>query len=195
MNDEIREQLSALADDELSEMERPLLLGRVQRDMTLRECLGRYQLIGEVMRGTGASVGTSIAQRVQNALTDDAPLMASQSAAQQESRPERERRRTGQQDVWWKPLAGLAVAASVALVAVLAVTTERNNEPGTSVIAVTHTTPKATLVSDAREARWDRIEPQVEKRLSDYLVNHSEYAASRGVQGVMPYARVVSDTH
>ena len=195
MNDEIREQLSALADDELNEMERPLLLGRVQRDTALRECLGRYQLIGEVMRGTGASVGTSIAQRVQNALTDDAPLVASQSAAQQESRPERERRRPGQQDVWWKPLAGLAVAASVALVAVLAVTTERNNGSGTSVIAVTHTTPKATLVSDAREARWDRIEPQVEKRLSDYLVNHSEYAASRGVQGVMPYARVVSDTH
>ncbi len=121
--------------------------------------------------------------------------MASQSAAQQESRPERGRRRPGQQDVWWKPLAGLAVAASVALVAVLAVTTERNNGSGTSVIAVTHTAPKATLVSDAREARWDRIEPQVEKRLSDYLVNHSEYAASRGVQGVMPYARVVSDTH
>jgi len=179
MSDEIREQLSALADDELNELERPLLLGRMQRDTSLRECLGRYQLIGEVMRGAGASAGMGIARRVQDALADDAPAMMSQTS----------------QHNWWKPLAGLAVAASVALVAVLAVTTERSGEAGVPMVAVTATAPKATLVSDTREPHWDRIEPQVEKRLSGYLVNHSEYAASRGVQGVMPYARVVSDTH
>ena len=32
MNDEIREQLSAMTDDELSDLERPMLLGRLQRD-------------------------------------------------------------------------------------------------------------------------------------------------------------------
>lgn len=179
MNDEIREQLSALADDELNELERPLLLGRVQRDAALRECLGRYQLIGEVMRGASASVGTSIAQRVQKVLANDAPVIASQPVSQQ--------------DRWWKPLAGFAVAASVALVAVLAVTTVRDSNNRAPVVAVTDTAPGTTLASDAGEPHWDRIEPQVEKRLSGYLVNHNEYAASRGVQGAMPYARVVSD--
>lgn len=182
MNDEIREQLSALADDELSELESPLLLGRMQRDAGLRECLGRYQLIGEVMRGADASAGMGIAQRVQRALADDAPVIGSQSVSQK--------------DRWWKPLAGMAVAASVALVAVLAVTTERDSDNGVPVAAVTtYTTPETTLASDTPEPQhWERIEPQVEKRLSGYLVNHNEYAASRGVQGVMPYARVVSDT-
>ncbi len=178
MSDEIREQLSALADDELNELERPLLLGRLQRDTALRECLGRYQLIGEVMRGAGASAGMGIARRVQHALADDAPAMMSQMAPQN----------------WWKPLAGLAVAASVALVAVLAVTSERHGDVGAPMVAVTDTALPVTRVSEVSEQRWDRIEPQVEKRLSGYLVNHSEYAASRGVLGVMPYVRVVSDT-
>ncbi len=178
MNDEIREQLSALADDELNELERPLLLGRMQRDSALRECLGRYQLIGEMMRGTGTSAGLGIAKRVQQAMADDAPM------------------KVPHKDHWWKPLAGLAVAASVALVAVLAVTTVRNDDAGAPVVAANETTsPGTALASDSPELRWDRIEPQVEKRLSGYLVNHSEYAASRGFQGVMPYARVVSDTH
>lgn len=181
MNDDIREQLSALADDELSELERPLLLGRMQRDTALRKCLGRYQLIGDAMRGTGTLAGMGIAQRVQKALADDKPVMAPQQVSQQ--------------DHWWKPLAGLAVAASVALVAVLAVTTGRDSgELSAPAVAVTEAAPETVLASDAPEPRWDRIEPQVEKRLSGYLVNHNEYAASRGVQGVMPYARVVSDT-
>jgi len=190
MNDEIREQLSALADDELKELERPLLLGRMQRNAALRECLGRYQLIGEVMRGAGASAGMSISQRVQSALADEAPVLTAEPASQQQGTASRR-----QQEHWWKPLAGLAVAASVALVAVLAVTTERNDDAGVPVVAVNEIAPNAILVSDTSEPHWDRIEPQVEKRLSGYLVNHSEYAASRGVQGVMPYARVVSDTH
>ncbi|TCK17573.1 RseA-like anti sigma(E) protein [Thiogranum longum] len=177
MNDEIREQLSALADDELNELERPLLLGRMQRDSLLRECLGRYQLIGEVMRGAGASAGLGVAKRVQQAMESDTPMKAPHKT------------------YWWKPFAGLAVAASVALVAVLAVTTVRNDDAGEPVVAVTETTPDTTLASEDPQLRWNRIEPQVEKRLSGYLVNHSEYAASRGFQGVMPYARVVSDTH
>lgn len=179
MNDEIREQLSALADDELGELEHPLLLGRMQRDAALRDCLGRYQLIGEVMRGAGASAGLGIAQRVQEALADDTPVMASRNSSAR----------------WWKPLAGLAVAASVALVAVLVVTTTQQSESVAPVVASADVVPEIAPVSDAGEPRWDRIEPQVEKRLSGYLVNHSEFAASRGIQGAMPYARVVSDTH
>ncbi len=177
MNDDIREQLSALADDELSELERPLLLGRMQRDSALRECLGRYQLIGEVMRGASTSTGLGIAKRVQQVVAEDAPMRVSQKAR------------------WWRPVAGFAVAASVALVAVLAVTTVRNDDPGVTGVAVTGTAPGATLASDDPGLRWNRIDPQVEKRLSGYLVNHSEYAASRGFQGVMPYARVVSDAN
>jgi len=187
MSDEIREQLSALADDELSDVEQPLLLGRLQRDAGLRACLGRYQLIGEVMRGTGATATLGVADRVQQALADDLPASADVS---------------GRMPLW-KPVAGLAVAASVALVAILTVTSVNeipaNNVPALAIaepepvidrVAVSGTA--VTRVSDSGDdTQWNRLDPNIDKRLSGYLVNHNEYAASRGVQGVMPYVRIV----
>ena len=179
MSDEIREQLSALADDELNDVEQPLLLGRLQRDAELRACLGRYQLIGEVMRGTGATATLGIAGRVQQALAGDMPVSA----------------RASEQMALWKPVVGLAVAASVALVAVLTVTSVNEN-PANNVPALATADlapgPAVTQVSDiSDDPRWDRLDPSIDKRLSGYLVNHNEYAASRGVQGVMPYVRIV----
>ncbi len=177
MSDEIREQLSALADDELSDVERPLLLGRLQRDAGLRECLGRYQLIGEVMRGIADTSTLGVADRVQRVLQETAcgelPAVPRQASR------------------WWKPLAGIAVAASVALVAVLTVSSLR--ESATSAVPeLASSQESATVVARASDDKqWDRIEPGIDKRLAGYLVNHSEYAASRGVQGVMPYVRIV----
>jgi sigma-E factor negative regulatory protein RseA len=185
MSDELREQLSALADDELNDAERPLLLGRLQRDPRLRACLGRYQLIGEVMRGGDTQAATlGVADRVQQALADDTPISLPAHA-------------TGSGALWWKPVAGMAVAASVALVAVLAVTSLRT---GSNVVTVptlasapqaSPATAAVTQVSDTSGDQWERLDPRIDKRLSGYLVNHNEYAASRGVQGVMPYVRIV----
>jgi sigma-E factor negative regulatory protein RseA len=185
MRDEIREQLSAMADDELSAVERPLLLGRLQRDPELRACLGRYQLIGEVMRGGIAATATlGVAARVQRALAADSPMHVP-AAGMNNSRP-----------VWLRPLAGVAVAASVAVVAVLSVNSLRETETE-SVPALASGQPAAgsvtpvTQVSESDGEQWERLDPRIDKRLSGYLVNHNEYAASRGVQGVMPYVRIV----
>jgi len=185
MNDEIREQLSALTDDELSDAERPLLLGRLQRDPRLRACLGRYHLIGEVMRGGDVEAATlGVADRVQQALAGDAPLHAPAHGA-------------GGQLLWWKPVAGLAVAASVALVAVLSVTSLRTGDHKAAVPELASAQPtvpapaNVTRVSETSGEQWQRLDPRIDKRLSGYLVNHNEYAASRGVQGVMPYVRIV----
>lgn len=187
MSDEIREQLSALADDELDDVEQPLLVGRLQRDPELRACLGRYQLIGEVMRGAGDTATLGVADRVQQALADDMPVS----------------RAPGRVPLW-KPVAGLAVAASVALVAILTVTSVNNEDSAGNVPAlatadpapvISQTLTPDTLISQVGEnsgdAQWDRLDPEIDKRLSGYLVNHNEYAASRGVQGVMPYVRIV----
>jgi sigma-E factor negative regulatory protein RseA len=185
MRDEIREQLSAMADDELSAVERPLLLGRLQRDPELRACLGRYQLIGEVMRGGIAATATlGVAARVQRALAADSPMHVP-AAGMNNSRP-----------VWLRPLAGVAVAASVAVVAVLSVNSLRETETesvpalASGQSAAGSVTP-VTQVSESDGEQWERLDPRIDKRLSGYLVNHNEYAASRGVQGVMPYVRIV----
>jgi sigma-E factor negative regulatory protein RseA len=180
MKDEILEQLSALVDDELSDLERPLLLGRLQRDASLRERMGRYQLISEVMRGTENASALGIADRVQAAIQQDTPSGEPRSPLAPAAG-------------WRKPLAGVAIAASVAVVAVLTVTgvEQSADRSGGSQVAVADKSAVAVVQEDAAEERWDRIEPRINKRLSGYLVNHSEYAASRSAQGVMPYARIV----
>lgn len=176
MTDEIREQLSALVDDELDEVERPLLLGRLERDTELRQVLGRYQLISEVMRGAGQAATLGIADRVKRVLERDAALS------------EAEKPSAGGLN-WLKPVAGLAVAASVALVAVLAVTSVR--EQAVETLPRLASTGTGAPAARGSEELWERIEPRIDKRMDAYLVNHNEYAASRGVQGVMPYVRIV----
>ncbi len=188
MKDEIREQISALVDDELTDLERPLLLGRLQRNADLRACMGRYQLIGDVIHGgvTQAS-GLGIAGRVQAALADD-------PASQDTTDTPESIAATGPQVAarsFWKPAVGFAIAASVALVAVISVQNLQQPQTGTQQLAASQTaTPAVTQVSTS-DGQWDRIEPRVEKRLSGYLVNHSEFAASRGMQGLNPYVRIV----
>jgi sigma-E factor negative regulatory protein RseA len=178
MSDEIREQLSALVDDELDEVERPLLLSRLERDSSLRQVLGRYQLISEVMRGSGQVAALGVAERVRRALEQEDIL------------PE-----TGKDDTkaaglrWLKPIAGLAVAASVAVAALLVVTSVQQptvDEPP-AVAAISKGVPP----TQTSEEVWERIEPRIDERMAGYLVNHNEYAASRSVQGVMPYVRIV----
>lgn len=178
MSDEIREQLSALVDDELSDVEQPLLLGRVQRDTELRECLGRYQLIGEVMRGIADTTTLGVADRVRRVLLQDVGGQVPDTPKQEGFN-------------WWKPVAGFAVAASVALAAVLTVSSV--SETATDAVPELASSNPAGVPAVARvsDDQWDRIEPGIDKRLSGYLVNHNEYAASRGVQGVMPYVRIV----
>jgi hypothetical protein len=85
-----------------------------------------------------------------------------------------------------RPLAGLALAASVAVVAVLGV---RSYVPETGVgagaVAQRDPAPTVTLAS-AREPA-----SPFDPRLSRYLVNHSE-RAGHNMHGVLPYARIVA---
>jgi len=180
MSDEIREQLSALIDDELSDLERPLLLGRLQRDVELRECLGRYQLIGEVLRGDGKISSLDVARRVREVVEHETVI---------EPLPGRSAQRSARH---WKPLAGVGVAASVALLALLGITTLRDSgTESVPALASGDAVRPVAPVGGAQDGQWDRIEPRIDERLSGYLVNHSEYAANRAVQGVMPYVRIV----
>jgi sigma-E factor negative regulatory protein RseA len=95
-----------------------------------------------------------------------------------------------------KPLAGLAVAASVAVVAVLAVQQARAPTPGTAQVATTSQPAQSQTYVRVQGTRWQAQPgnvqaPQVDNRLNEYLVNHSEYAASGGMPGMLPYVRVV----
>ena len=182
MSDLIKEQLSALLDGELPEAEQRLLLERLAREPELRAQWSRYQLIRSALhQHLPEHIDLNFAERVQAALQDDPT---------QQSSPGRLTRA-------FKPLAGLAVAASVAVVAIMAVQQTRTAPPGQVPVQVA-ATPNDPGVMPGPEAytrvagtRWDAQQRQVRERLNEYLVNHSEYAASGGIPGMQPYVRIV----
>lgn len=179
MSEQIREQISAFLDGELPAAERALLLQRLARDPTLRAQWGRYQLIHDALhKGLPDKVNIGLADRVMAEL-ESAP--AYQGGVQ-----------TTALGRFFKPLAGLAVAASVAVVAVVAVQQTRTPETGAvQVAANAPAMPGPEAYKRVQGTHWDVDTPQVGNRLNEYLVNHNEYAASGGIAGMPPYVRIV----
>src|SRR5712671_6977784 len=100
MSEQIREQVSAFLDGELPNTETELLLKRLTRDGELRESFGRFALIGEAMRGAGSSpiLTRGFASRVNLAIDGEPAPMPGHAQHVRSSR-------------WWRPLAGVTVAA------------------------------------------------------------------------------------
>src|ERR1700722_2471789 len=108
MSDPIREQVSAFLDGELPSSESELLVKRLMRDADLRAIFGRYALIGETLQGaTQAPVSRGFAARVNRAIDGEPATALPQGMRTAQGR-------------WWRPVAGAAVAAGVAAVAVVA---------------------------------------------------------------------------
>jgi negative regulator of sigma E activity len=104
------EHLSALLDGELPPEQTDFLLKRVRRDAELRGTLQRYQLVGDTLRGERIRARPDFVLRVSAAVAAEPPLPA----------PSVRPGRAGATALrWLKPVAGLAVAASVASIAVV----------------------------------------------------------------------------
>jgi len=117
MSEQILEQVSAFLDGELPNAETELLLKRLTRDAELRESFGRYAMIGEALRGQGSHIlAGGFASRVNLAIDGEPSQVAAHA---QQSRVSR----------WWRPLAGVTVAAGVAAVAIVALQ-QRAISPG-----------------------------------------------------------------
>lgn len=177
MNDSLNEQISALVDDELADSEQSLLLRQLGREKTLRQRLCRYQLASDALQDRlPGHIDTGFADRV------SAAIEAEPAFAAGITRP-------------GKPLgavAKVAVAASVAIVAVFSLQTVRDTSTGMEAVAT------APAVEDyIREAGQPApttppaVAQSLSRNLDVYLVNHNEFAASRGM---LPYVRLVGQS-
>lgn len=116
------EKLSLLMDGELSDEELDALLDQVGEDAELRDAWGRQHLASAVLQEPAGVVPVNggFADRVMSALDaeDDQPAAPAQGkVVSLDTRRETRRQRRR----WQRPAAGLAIAASVAAVAVLVV--------------------------------------------------------------------------
>ena len=170
MSEEIRERLSALVDGELEEAQAGELIDHVLSDTELRLAWERYYFVTDAVRNKVSDVAPgNLAQRVRRDVESE-PVALTQRR---------------QYRVALKPVVGLAVAASIATLAVIGVYTLNREEESPS------SPPLAQMTTGDRVGmRWNVSQPTIESRLNGYLVNHSEYMGN-GMHGMHPYARIV----
>lgn len=161
----IEEQLSVWLDDELEERESDMLMRRLTSNAELRQTATRYFLIGDALRGELATErALEISMRVSRSLDGASiPKTAAPVAAL---------------SGWRKPLAGAAVAATVAVVAIVGL---RSNglEPSAEMPVAAETSPVPAYTVPVDLSR----RAGAPDRLSSYYLNHSEYATMLGGQG------------
>jgi sigma-E factor negative regulatory protein RseA len=182
MSDQIKEQISAFLDGELPSAESELLLKRMLRDSALRDSFGRYSLIGEAMRGMKHVPLHGNFTSAINGAIDGEPSRPSSGGV-----PGSIGRR------WWRALAGAAVAASVAVVAVTALQQRTPVLPfSASVIAPPAPAPTPAAVAKIHEPVGD-VSPNPHSaanaipgaRLTNYVFAHSQYPSLLGQRDVM----------
>jgi sigma-E factor negative regulatory protein RseA len=180
MSEQIREQVSAFLDGELPDSETELLLKRLTRDGELRESFGRYALIGEAVRGSSADILTKgFASRV-NLAIDGEPLQPP-AQAQAAHTPR-----------WWRPLAGVAVAAGVATVAIVALQ-QRAVSPGarlTSPVPITAAVQNAGPAHEPLSYTVPAVSTEgpamtAPARLTNYVFAHSKYSSGLGQRAML----------
>jgi sigma-E factor negative regulatory protein RseA len=178
MTEKINEQVSAFVDGELLPEESALLYRRMSGDDELRSTWQRYHLIRDAMREDMPIFvnNDSIIDKLDDATEQDSAEVLP-AAASTKGRI-------------LKPVAGLAIAASVAMVAIVGVlnnTDQLSQEPVTQVAAVpSQPAFRPETYQAIPRSSWDSAKPAVVSHLNNYLVDHSAYAG----QGIISYARI-----
>jgi sigma-E factor negative regulatory protein RseA len=179
MIESVKEQVSACLDGELPERELPLLAKRLGHDADLKAALTRYALISETLR-TGEAVHPSknFAEAVM-ARIESEPV--SQAAGRFSPRMLQRLR----------PAAGIAVAATVAALAVFSVQQSGLIAPSSDVVADNSMALAPATTSEETDRYVVPSMPSTSSafvpatRLTNYVVAHSEYSSPLGRRSVL----------
>lgn len=170
MTDQINDQISAFIDNELSADESALLVRRFERDGDARARAMRYTLIGASLRGELLEPHPSVLrQRISSALSGT-------------TAPAAPKPRDRWTDRWAKPMLGVGIAATVAVVAIS--TLRFMNEASVAPIPATAIGALPLQVSDPVKAPFytvpqgtDLSRTDAPIRLTNYLMHHGEFAS------------------
>jgi len=163
MNDAIRMQISAFVDGELPDNEADLLLRRMGQDAELRQKVAEYLAIGRIMRGETSVPGVDRVHERVSAVLDDKPFESPDDVQTETRRPA------------IRPLLGIAVAASVALLAIFGLQQMTVDTDDTA------TTP---VVADADSATTYTVPQPVNNQLREYYRSHGAMTNENGANGI-----------
>jgi sigma-E factor negative regulatory protein RseA len=178
MSEKINEQLSAMFDDELDQQEHELLIRRLKLEDDLKSSWSRYQLIGDVMRNNIAALSTTdLRAGISQQIEQEPAVSTLKPKASMNTR-------------MMKPVAGMAIAASVAAMAIIGLQNLGQGESPLTDVPRLAQAPSTAPLQRVSGTRWDMQQPETEMRLNGYLVNHSEYTSNISLQGMINYARI-----
>lgn len=164
MNENMKEKLSVFMDDESKDS---AVVALLSDDEEARSIWARYHLISDVMHNRYTKDVEKLSARVSAVLANEATLVTPKQ--------------------WFnsrfvmKQVAGLAMAATVAAVAIIVVRDVPQTDTTSGQLAIAPITKQPI-----------RLTAAVEKKLNGYLVSHNEFSASTRMKGMLPYSRIVS---
>jgi sigma-E factor negative regulatory protein RseA len=179
MSKETREHLSALVDGEINRETSRFLVRRLGADEELRATWTRYHLIRDCLRHQDGSIaGDDLCSRVSRALENEQPVKAARLHPAS----------------WLKPVAGLAIAASVALMAVVAVgpgmpgASQATSEVASEVRSETFVSPSGfDLAPSSSEASFTGTNA----KMNAYMLRHYQAAGTTAGKGFVTFVPIV----
>jgi len=185
MSDDRKERLSAVVDSELDAQSGDAI-DNMLKTPELRAAWARYHLIRDsLQQKLPEGLDTGLAGRIAERIADEPHIIATAGLTK---------------NTYLKPVAGFAIAASVATMAILGIQQQPGETglPGQGVVSTTSPAGVSSLSARPASLRSSSNEPLRQlnvddrTRLNSYLVNYNEYRSKSGFQGMLPYARTVT---
>lgn len=188
MSEQKKQQLSIFMDGEF-EQQTDQIIGDLIHDESLRNTWWRYHMISDALSShTTECVDRTLADRVSAQIKDEPTVLAPNPS------PSRS---------FIKPVAGFAIAASVAAMAIFGIQHNRTEQGGHQPQQIA--AQQADVISGntqfslpSRPASLEVARPEVRNvgvnsRLNSYMVNYNEYRTTRSsMQGMLPYMRIIA---
>lgn len=178
MQDELKQQISRFVDNELDLQQALSLIPEVSKNAELKKKLNRYQLVSQALKSEeGVILKSDFAEKISEQIKQEPVYFIPQKKAR----------------ITWQKTS-LAVAASLALVAVMVPKVLKQNAPKTQevlMVAQQHPQQPVEMISAEQRQQLLRLRQQrANQRLNDYLLAHSNGIYTIGASNYQPYARV-----
>lgn len=185
-----KEKISAFLDSDMHRDE--LMSFSLSAEADDAKVAQRYLMLGDTLRGEmSQSSFVDVSQAVREALADEnIAEQVTESVSTQPAQPSTTKSGFFDLSAWFKPVAGMAVAASVAVVMVMTVTGQ-DNTTGIAPVATNTDTPLQTQAV-VQLAAEDKTPDGKDTDLNSYINQHLEFATQDTLQGRLPYVRAVS---
>lgn len=182
MSKESLQHLSSLMDGEISRDSGIFLTRRLVSDKTLGDTWERYHLIRDCIRQPGSKhFVTGMSARLNASLTAErAPKVSAWRS-----------------NHWLKPVSGLAIAASVALMAIVVTAPQSGPLPADAQLAESANKPFVSpnilpLAPVSQPASFNPSGKPGADRLNAYLLRHNQMAGTAGRQGFVSFVPIVA---